>query len=253
MRTKKPVNESGLILDLLYYGTVTQPKASDEIYFQLCRQLSGNEDKNGLIIGWQLFTLYIHTLTCSRKAAPFIKTFLLSQYETFEEKFEESRNSEDQKIFNIISYCLKSFERVSGRIAESSPSIPSFQMNMDVINYVFQNKDIEVEVALMNGSIFYLTFQFGECMSVFTIIVKLYERMCGLSDEQNSEIITNLGIFSDFELQMINNNSTFETDLTEKNKRRQAEMRALTLFRGFQLYRVEPEHFLEGRKLIKMY
>ena len=187
----------GLLLDLLYYARVTHPSASDELYFQLCKQLnnhnSEDEDENGsssssVIAGWLTFTVYIHCIApLSESAAPYIRNFLLSQLKLYET--EKGGNPNAIIISKLILYCVITFDSAKNKKVSNTTStlnkdtpysLPSYQMNADVIEYIFLRREVELEVALMNGSVYNLTFAYGECFSVFAIILKLFERLYGM-------------------------------------------------------------------------
>ncbi|XP_071159111.1 myosin-VIIa-like isoform X2 [Mytilus edulis] len=82
---------SGGMLDKVQYVTalgIYRPEIRDELYCQVCRQLTNNPSRNSTVRGWVLLSLFAGSFAPSERLAPSFLQFLKDSSPVFAEKVE---------------------------------------------------------------------------------------------------------------------------------------------------------------------
>ena len=84
-------DRSGGMLDKVQYATalgIYRPEIRDELYCQVCRQLTNNPSRNSTVRGWVLLNLFAGSFAPTEKFAPCFLQFLKDSSPVFAEKVE---------------------------------------------------------------------------------------------------------------------------------------------------------------------
>jgi hypothetical protein len=169
----------------------------DECYFQLAKQVSENPNINSRINGWLLMSIYLHSFQPSTDAFQYIKNFIHSSEQsmvqelvtpstnaaadTDDEKDDQQLLYDIQKVLNIISYCKLSINQMqedNSNENKSNNKQPKLSLSKPLIERIFSQEGLSFEVIAMTGSIYRFSVPYGQCSTIASILLLLYDQMC---------------------------------------------------------------------------
>ena len=176
-----------LAYELVGFGVKSIP-LRDELYVQVCKQLSRNPKDSSRAKGWTLLTAYWHCFPPSVSFFPYLRTFLvqcqqelLSTNSPRHAAVVDPDNAEtDAYMSNLIRYAVKSAIWCESEMAltngfQSDVSMIDVALMKDIMN----RTPIDIEVGLMNGSIYNMRVCFGDIDSPFGLVRILFEEILG--------------------------------------------------------------------------
>jgi hypothetical protein len=203
--------------DLIKFGT-SNSRFADELYLQLCKQLTGNPSSSSRLQGWCLFSIYLHSFPMSYDLIPYLKNFIsyaagaesatisiTSARATSPASADAAVDSPTDQvadaevidsIVQIASYCTKLLNKIEqGFVTNSSTTNPSgvasasasamvsttifTPLSSSVITRILSRQSVSFEVLLMTGSLYRFEVRYGEVDTPLTILSMLYTRMIG--------------------------------------------------------------------------
>lgn len=111
MGDRSPLGTSDDIQLLLEKG-IMHGQLRDEIFVQLCKQLSQNPSPDSLLLGWQLMSVIVITFPPSKNFEDYLTQFIKQYYD--QEICNSPFTSQGQKhtIYTIITHCIKKLDRI---------------------------------------------------------------------------------------------------------------------------------------------
>ena len=245
----------------------------DECYFQLAKQVSENPNINSRIHGWLLMSIYLHSFRPSTDAFQYIKNFIHSSeqsmarelvtpstnaagdVDTDDDKDDQQLLYDIQKVLNIISYCKLSINQMqedNSNEGNSNNKQPKLSLSKPLIERIYSQEGLSFEVIAMTGSIYRFSIPYGQCSTIASILLLLYDQMCpddeyfhcmhysfqqaidddpGISPSSSSSSDTNIAA-------MDHASNYFSNDSKLK--------RVMNLFRGYSLYTANQNDYDES-------
>ena len=186
----------------------------DELYIQICKQISGNSKVLHRLRGCLLFSAYIHAFPPSTALLPYLKNFMtnlsaneaamISTFSEIDPNSEDNYTAKDYKskrdelstrhtVIKIVTYCLKvlnkveSFSAAGDKLMDISRThggkFAGHEMDREVAGCILGRASLTFQVLLMTGSIFQFTLQYGDLDTPFSLVPLLYGRMVGGPNE----------------------------------------------------------------------
>jgi len=111
MGDRAPIGQTEDIQDLLEKG-ITHGQLRDEIYVQLCKQLSQNPSPNSLILGWQLMAVIVISFPPSKNFESYLEQFIRQYFDKEIVNHPTADPSQQQTLLTIINHCHKKLLRI---------------------------------------------------------------------------------------------------------------------------------------------
>lgn len=175
-------DSDALALALINIGQ-NNPLLRDELYIQLCKQLSRNPKESSRARGLSLLATYLHTFPPSTAFFPFVRSFLVQcvhEISTGNRKSEVS-GEYSGALSSLTRYALKSASWCENEMDDSNGfrsdvSMVDTALMRDVIN----RTPISVSVGLMTGSVHNIRICFGDIDTSFSLVSLIMEEILGL-------------------------------------------------------------------------
>jgi len=111
MGDRSPIGQSEDIQSLLEKG-IMNGQLRDEIYIQLCKQLTKNPNPNSLILGWQLMAVIVISFPPSKNFESYLIQFIRQYFEKEVTNHPSADPNQKQILFTIIAHCHKKLLRI---------------------------------------------------------------------------------------------------------------------------------------------
>jgi len=106
MGDRAPIGQSEDIQCLLEKG-IMNGQLRDEIYIQLCKQLSRNPSPDSLLLGWQLMAVIVISFPPSKNFEGYLVQFIRQYFEKEITIHPHVNPNQKQTLFTIIAHCHK--------------------------------------------------------------------------------------------------------------------------------------------------
>eukprot|EP00981_Chlorochromonas_danica_P001358 scaffold289_cov169-Ochromonas_danica.AAC.19 len=200
---KSPASPTTALADLLA-AMNDIPGLVDECYFQLCKQLNGNEMAQSYSKGWLLFCIYLSSSLPSNSATPYLLFFVQEQLQRLivlnngiekedeawsgaeKDRREEISAEEKQLVIENQKFALAAakyafflLNRSIERADSGSLTAPPLSFSkVDVLPYlevIMEQRLLDVEIVLMTGSVVTISLPFSQLSTPFSLLVRLCE------------------------------------------------------------------------------
>jgi len=111
MGDRAPIGQSEDIQTLLEKG-IMNGQLRDEIYIQLCKQLSRNPSPDSLLLGWQLMAVIVISFPPSKNFESYLIQFIRQYFEKEVTIHPHVNPNQKQTLFTIIAHCHKKLLRI---------------------------------------------------------------------------------------------------------------------------------------------
>jgi len=111
MGDRAPIGQSEDIQCLLEKG-IMNGQLRDEIYIQLCKQLSRNPSPDSLLLGWQLMAVIVISFPPSKNFEGYLVQFIRQYFEKEITIHPHVNPNQKQTLFTIIAHCHKKLLRI---------------------------------------------------------------------------------------------------------------------------------------------
>jgi len=111
MGDRAPIGQSEDIQSLLEKG-IMNGQLRDEIYVQLCKQLSHNPSPDSLLLGWQLMAVIVISFPPSKNFESYLEQFIRQYYDKEIQNHSNINPNQKQTLLIIITHCHKKLLRI---------------------------------------------------------------------------------------------------------------------------------------------
>jgi len=111
MGDRAPLGQSEDIQDLLEKG-IMNGQLRDEIYVQLCKQLSQNPSPDSLLLGWQLMAVIVISFPPSKNFESYLIQFIRQYFDKEITGHQNVNPGQKQDLFTMINHCHKKLLRI---------------------------------------------------------------------------------------------------------------------------------------------
>jgi len=111
MGDRAPIGQSEDIQCLLEKG-IMNGQLRDEIYIQLCKQLSRNPSPDSLLLGWQLMAVIVISFPPSKNFESYLIQFIRQYFDKEITGHQNVNPGQKQDLFTMINHCHKKLLRI---------------------------------------------------------------------------------------------------------------------------------------------
>lgn len=116
------------------------PVYCDEIYLQLCKQLTGNDVTHSRLHGWCLFTLFLHSFPMTFDLIPFLKNFIsfAGGSEAAKLSFASNKTINDPSVSFLTGDRERGIDGLNDLEAEQIQSSQDLIIEADALDFIVQ-------------------------------------------------------------------------------------------------------------------
>jgi hypothetical protein len=213
---KNATDDYSLAHELVKVG-INSIALRDEMYIQLLKQLNKNTKLPSRLRGWSLLAIYLHCFPPTTGFLPYVRTFISQANQSDQPSTNPGSSTPNQRrtrqtvmakgsdvemdftptdaVSQIISYTEKILHWT-----EAESLVPNgFHSDVSMIDAalltdILKRTSMQIEIAVMTGSVYNFTISFGEIDSLFSLICLLLQKMVGPMYANADQLISGMDV-----------------------------------------------------------